>query len=212
MMLHGAREREALQGFFAVRAFCGVFFDPWAAGPRQAEQLGGFVETFARGIVKGCSPTAVKADIFGDENLCVATGDEKNQIWKLNVVGQARGEGVAFEMVDGEERDFQGGCHRFSGHHADKYTPDQAGSAGGGDGVQIVHFNFCLLQGYADDAVEVVEMRTGGYFGDDSAIEGVFFELTQHYVREYLSFICYDGCGGFVTAGFDAQYDHKTQK
>ena len=66
------------------------------AGVGQAHELGGFVEAFTCGIIECGAPAFVYADIFADQNLCVAAGNEEQEVGELYVISQARGEGVAF--------------------------------------------------------------------------------------------------------------------
>ena len=139
----------------------------------------------------------------------MAAGNEQQQVWKGDVVGQPGRQRVALEMVDGGKG--QGVCRRdrLGRHDANDDAADQAGAAGCGDAVKFAEAEAGIGHCLRDDAVEVVEMRAGGDFRHDAAIGTVLVELRQHDVRQNRAIVAYDRGGGFVAAGFDAENNHR---
>ena len=70
----------------------------------------------------------------------MAAGDEEEEVGKLETVGEARGERVALEMIDGDERLVRGERDRLGRREADEHAADEAGTGGGGDGVDIAEY------------------------------------------------------------------------
>ena len=111
---HGERVAEACEGV-----------DPGTSGIAEAEQLGDLVVGFAGGVVDGAAdegvvPCAVGG--AGEIEMGVTAGDDEGEGWRVRRIGPALarpflirtaalaflkkdGVDVAFEMVDGDERE-----------------------------------------------------------------------------------------------------------
>ncbi len=97
--LHRARQIQHRARRAARRAL-----DRRAAGIAEAQQLRRLVEGFAGGVVDGGAEPAIAADAFDHQQLAMAAGDQQQQIGKGDVVGEPRGQRVAFQMIDREKR------------------------------------------------------------------------------------------------------------
>jgi hypothetical protein len=78
--------------------------DGRAAGIAEAEQLRRLVEGLADRVVDGGAEAAIGADALDRDELRMTAGDQQQQVGKAEAVGEPRGQRVAFQMIDGEER------------------------------------------------------------------------------------------------------------
>jgi len=105
------------------------------------------------------------------------SGNEQKKIREVDFVGQTHRQRMTFEMVDGKKRlssrPSQALCH----HRTDYQTPDQTGSGGGGNAIDLSKHDPRLREGTNDQAVQVVEMRPRRDFGHDPAVRSVFGKL-----------------------------------
>jgi len=76
---------------------------------------------------------------------------------------------------------------------------------GDGDGVDLVEGEVGLLEGFAEDGEDVLDVGAAGDFGDDAAVFGVEMGLGGDDVAEDFVAVGDDGGGGFVAGGFEAQ-------
>ena len=74
-----------------------------AAGIAEAEQLGRLVEGLAERVVERRAEPLIAADILDDEELGVPARDEQQQIGKAEPIGQAGGQRMRLQMIDGDE-------------------------------------------------------------------------------------------------------------
>ena len=107
----------------------------------------------------------------------MAAGDQQQQIGEIEPVGQPCGQGVAFEVVDGDQRLARGGGDRLGGHQPDDQAADQAGTGGGGDGVDVGEVDARIGKGRLDDAVQRLDMGARGDLGHDAAEGGMLLDL-----------------------------------
>src|SRR3546814_7751987 len=79
-------------------------FDRGAAGIAETEQLRGFVEGLARGVVDGGREAAIIADAAHEQQLAMAARHEQQQIGEGEAgVDETRRKRVPFQMVDRSE-------------------------------------------------------------------------------------------------------------
>src|SRR6476619_458832 len=90
-----------------------------------------------------------------------------------NAIGQAGGERMAFEMIDGDERFAGGQRDRLRGGQADDDAADEAGPGGRGDGVDVGEAEPRIAERRGDYAVERLDMGAGGDLGNDTAEDGM---------------------------------------
>ena len=105
------------------------------------------------------------------------SGNEQKKIGEVDFVGQTHRQRMTFEMVDGKKwfssRPSQALCH----HRTDYQTPDQTGSGGRGNAIDLSKRDPRLREGTSDQAVQVVEMRARRDFGHDPTVRSVFGKL-----------------------------------
>jgi len=112
---------------------------------------------------------------------------------------------VAFEMVNGDERDVLREGEGLGIGDADQERSGEAGTAGDGDGIEIVEGNICLGKGGADDWDDGAEMLAAGQFGNHSAVAGVGGDLRGDNRAESAGAALNDGGSGLVAGGFDGE-------
>ncbi len=143
----------------------------------------------------------------------MASGHEQQEIGEGNAIGQAGGERVAFEMVDGQKR-LVGCCgQRLGGHQADDEAAHEAGAGGGGDGVDVCERQAGFVEGRGDDVVEGFHMGAGGDLRNDSAEDCVVGDLAENDIGQdgaaAVFLAQHDRCGGFVAACLDTQNTNR---
>jgi len=84
----------------------------------------------------------------------------------------------------------------------------QAGTASGGDRVQVEGRHFRDVQGVASDGQKISEMFARGQFGHHAAILFMKAGLRGNDVREDLA-VADNGGAGFVTGGLDGEQGHQ---
>ncbi len=109
----------------------------------------------------------------------MAAGDQQQQVREGHIIGKARGERVALQVIDREEGQVAGERDGLGGHHADDHAADRGPAARGGDAVEIGEAQPGLRQGAGDQPVEMVEMGTRGHFRHDPAIGPVNIDLDR---------------------------------
>ncbi len=105
-------------------------------------------------------------------------------------------------------------ARRLGRHHPHHDAADEARSAGGGDGVEIVETELRLGQRILDQAVDALEMGARGDLRHDAAEAAVLGLLAIDDVGQDAAhgpgpgWRLDDGDGGLVAARFDAQDAH----
>ena len=84
--------------------------------------------------------------------------------------GYPRGIEVGFMMVDAEKWLAEAEGKALGGFQSDEQRSGQAGSLGGGHGIQLRRGQASVAQGLAGDGEEIAQMFAGGQFGDDPAV------------------------------------------
>ena len=183
----------------------GESIDGDAAGVAEAEELGGFVEGLAGGVIEGSAKEAVVSEALDIEQEGVSAADDERGVGRDFFASEKRREEVAFDVVDGEEgfcgTDGQTLCQSGS----DKEGGGKAGAGGGGDGVEIGKGEAGFFHGQIDDVGGAGEVVARGDFWNDAAELGVDASLTENLVRADAVEIFQDRCGGFVAGGFDGE-------
>lgn len=182
-----------------------------AARIAEAEKLGGLVERFAERIVNGRRVTPIAAEPLDEQDLAVATRNEKQHIGKADPVGQARCQRVAFQMIDGDERLVMNQRQRLGRGGADDQAARQARSAGRGDAIEIGPGCSGLVHGLINQAVEPQDMGARGDLRHDTAIGSMVGDLAVERLRQDRAMRTRPGRAGnnrrrrFVTARLDAK-------
>ncbi len=119
--------------------------------------------------------------------------------------GQAGGQRVGLQMVDGEvgPPGCDGGTLGEAG--ADQQPADESGAGGGGDGGEVVVAKPGLSQRRRDQSGQGSEMRAGGDFRHHAAERRMVGELAQHQLRHDPSIRGQDGGGGLIAGALDPE-------
>ena len=147
---------------------------------RQAEDTGGLVEGFPRGIVNGATDAGETVVGFHDQELAMPAGDEKHQVGIGQIIGQARRQCVARQMVHPDQRQ---PCRRrqpLGAHHAGKDPADQPRPGGDSDAVQVTQRDPGFGQSLLHTDIQFLGMSTGGDFRHHPAEIGMERRLPFH--------------------------------
>ena len=88
---------------------------------------------------------------------------------------------VAFEVIDGDEGKFLSEGEGFGVGDTDEECARETGTAGDGDGVEVIKGDVGLGQGGANNGNDGAEMLAGGQLGDDAAVTGVGGDLRRNH-------------------------------
>ena len=136
----------------------------------------------------------------------MAAGHEQKQIGKMELgVAQHRRQRVALEMIERDQRLAGGQRQPFGGHEADHHSPDQAGTGGGGDGVDLSEIDPCFGQNRLDQPRQNLDVRTGRNFGDNPSIRAMRLALIGDAVCKNAPVGGDQSRRGLVAARFDAE-------
>src|SRR5262249_8824534 len=127
---HRAWQHEA-PGIAALR----LLLDLWAPGIPEPQQLRGLVERLAHRIIERGAEPGVLTDAMPGHDLRMTAGREKQAIGKRGAVGEAGGERMRLEMVDGDQWLARDQGDRLGGGQTDDDATDQARACGGGNTV-----------------------------------------------------------------------------
>jgi hypothetical protein len=173
-----------------------------AAGIGKAEEFGGFIETFAGGIVDGRAEDDVvefRADV--NEHGMAATDDEGDiglEGFKSGaLIANPWGVKVGLVMVYADEGAPEGVGESLAGLETDHQGRRKAGTLCGGYGLQIGWDDAGAREGFARDGEEIAEMLAGGELGDDAAVFGMELDLRGNHAGEDGA-IADDGDAGFI--------------
>ena len=156
-----------------------IGLDRRAARIAEAEQLGDLVEGLADGVVDGRPEPQVTAHAAHEKQLAMAARDQQKQKRVADRARQAGAQGMALQVVDGEEGLAGRRRDRLAHGRADHDAADQAGSCGRGHPVQIAEAQTGCGHGAADQPVQMVEMGAGGNLGHDAFVGPVVVNLGQ---------------------------------
>ena len=123
-------------------------------------------------------------------------------------MGQARGQRVALQVVDGQERQAACGRDRLTGHDAHEYAADQPRPGGRCDPVELGKIDFRLGQRTRDQAVDMVEMAARGDLRHHATVRPVLVELGEHQIGENAPLARHHRGRGLVAGGLDAEDVH----
>ena len=203
--LGGANQRAGERDGVRV-AFAGKLLDRGAARIGQAEELGRLVERLPGGIVDGRGEAAIVADSAHLEQLAMAPGRKQEQVGEGELrIGEARREGVAFEMIDRDQRLAASEGEALAGEQRDHDATDQARAGGGGNRVEIGGNDPGLVHDAANQPGKLLDMGARGDFRDDSAERAVRLVLADHRLREDHAAAGDERGGAVVARGFEAE-------
>ena len=209
--------------------------DPRTAGIAEAEQLGDFVVGLACGVVDSAADERIgpgAIDGLSRVKVGMSARDDEGQASGLRVlrigwaaarfskccfcesrIGIARRLGllqqdsvdVAFEVVDGDERQVFCEGQRLGVGDADEQGAGQAGTGGDCDGVDVGKGDAGFGKGSANDRNDGAKVFAAGKFRNDSAIAGMGGDLRRDDRRQGACSALDDGSRGFVAGAFNAE-------
>ena len=112
---------------------------------------------------------------------------------------------MAFQVVDGDQRQSRGECQGFAVGDTDQQSAGKSGAGGDGDRVQIGKRHASLGQRRPDHGNDGAQVLAAGQFGDDATVARVGCDLRGHHGAERATAALDDGCCGLVTGGFDGE-------
>ena len=112
---------------------------------------------------------------------------------------------MAFEVVDGDEREIVGEGESFGVGDADEQRSGEAGAAGDGDGVEIGEGQVRFSERGADHGNDGAEMLAAGQLRNDAAVARVGGDLRRDNRGNCARAALDDGRGGLVARGFNAE-------
>ena len=176
------------------------------AGIAQAQDLGRLVEGLAQRVVDRGRQPAVSPDALDDQDLAMSARNQQQQIGIVQRrIGQARGQGVAFQVVDRDQRLAARQRQRLGGDQPHHHAANQARPGGGRDGVDIVQGEARIGQRPLDQRGKLFGMRARGDLRHHAAIGAVLVLLRGDALGENVAARIDDRSRRFVAARFDAK-------
>ena len=143
----------------------------------------------------------------------MAARDQQQHIRKIETVGQAGGERMRLEMIDGDERAPQPKRDGLAHGDADDQPADQAGTGGRGYPVDRLEAEPGFGERLADGRVEQLDMGARGDLRHHPAIGRMQIELRAHHARQDLAPSvrrqAHDCRRGLVAARLDAEHGQR---
>ena len=130
----------------------------------------------------------------------MAAGDEEKEIGERQVVGEPRREGMALEVVHGDELDAGGERDRLGRRQPDDDAADQARSGGCRDAVEPAKSDAGLAHGSGDHPVQRLDMGARRDLRHDPAERQMIGDLRK------------DDVGENPAAAVGAPFDHRRRR
>lgn len=189
------------QRYGSLIPFFRQFFDRRAAGIAEIEQFGGLVEGFARSVVNGRGKPPIIADPAHLQKLAMAAAGKQQQIGEIEMgVGKARREGVAFKMIDRNQRLAGREREPLAHEQPDHHPADEARTRSGRNRIDFRSFHFGFIQYLTDKTGQYFDMGAGGDFRHHPAKWAMAISLADHGLRQNLP-IRRDQCRRAIVAG-----------
>lgn len=149
------------------------------------------------------------------EEVGVAAGNHERECGVFDRLGRLRGfehdrVDVAFDVVNGDERDTRSEAEALRIREADEEGADESGSDGNGYGIERAERGGCLMECLAHDWHDGAQVFTRRKFGDDSAILTVLHLRRDDGGKDGAA-VFDNGGGSFVAGRFDAKDAHSFQ-
>ena len=164
----GTVEQRARQGKAGGVAVLRLALNGRPSGLGQAEELCRLVEGLAWRVVNGAADPFEPVRGMDDQELAMPARDEEKEVGKGGCVGQARGQRVAGEVIDADEREAGDERDGLGAHHARQEPADEPGARGRGDAVKVSQTEAGAGKRLFGDEVYTLGMGAGGDVGDDA--------------------------------------------
>ena len=112
---------------------------------------------------------------------------------------------MAFQMIDGKQRDPQRVGQRLAVGDADQERTDESGPSSHRDRAQLVRADPRTGQGLPHNLVDGLDVAAAGQFGHYAPVAGMGLHLRTYDLGEHGTIRAGNGSGGFVTGCLDAQ-------
>ena len=109
----------------------------------------------------------------------MATRDEQQQEREGETVGQARGQRVRLEMIDGNQRQPMHEGDGFGRDEPDDQAADEAGAGGRGHAREVLEPEPSLVHDLTDKAIQALDVSARRDFRDDAAIARMLYKLRE---------------------------------
>ena len=142
----------------------------------------------------------------------MAAGREEQAIGKLRLVGEARGQRMRLEVIDGDERLLVHHGDGLRRSEADDDAADQAGSGRRRDAVEGLEARARLRHGARDHEIERFDVGARRNLGHDAAERRMFLDLRQHQIGAHRGGAVVEAFDDrrrrFVAGRFNSQHEH----
>ena len=128
-------------------------------------------------------------------------GHQQQQIRECYIVTDAGSESMPFQMINGDKRLIQRDRQGFGRHNADNHAADEPRPWRRSNSVYIFQRQPGFGKALFQNTVNMIQMRTGGYFGNNTAKRLMFFLRQQRFAKNFL-FIVYQRRRRFITTAF----------
>ena len=180
--------------------------DRWTTGKAQSEDLGSLVERFTQRVIDRSRQPPVTSHAFDQQDLAMPARNQQQQIRECQRgIGQPRRKGVAFQMVDRNQRLVAGHRQRFGGDQPDHHPADQPRPGGGGNRIKVGQAQPSFFQHRFDQRGEPFGMGARGNFGDHATIGPVSLILRGNALRQNGAPAVHQRGCGFVARRFNSE-------
>ena len=181
-----------------------------AAGIVEPQQLGGFVEGFAGGVVDRLAQQRILADAGYANQLGMAARHQQRHKRELRwVFLQHRRQQMPFHMVYRNRRHLPREGERAADSGADQQRADQARSRRIGDSVDLLRLQVRLFQRCLNQRHGFAHVIARRQFRHYAAVIGVQFHLAVKLIGEQARFVIIDCDAGFIAGCFNTQNSHS---
>ncbi len=202
-----ARQRELYRARIAVGR---KLIDDGAARIAESQEFRDLVVGFAGCVVARFSEQSIGEALADFEHMRMAAADDERERGVFNVGAglQNHRVDVAFDMVDGDERQIAGKAQGLGVGDADQERANQAGACGDGDGGEIVEAHAGFFEAEANHGDNGAQVFARSQLRDHAAVFAVRGQLGRNHRRAHRGSIFHDGRSGFIARGFNSQNLH----
>lgn len=188
-------------------------FDRRATRLWQTKKAGRLVKGFPGRIVYRASQACEIIGALHQKKLAMPTRNQQHQIGIVDLVGQARRQGMACKMVHADQGQTAADGQTLGAHDPRQYAANQAGSRGNRDGIHIRKRQSCTKKGLFHANINFLGMGPGSDLWHDTAECRMQLGLSQHYgrhdFRRFRPALANNRSRGIIAAAFQTQYRQR---
>ena len=181
-----------------------------AAGKSEAQHLGDLIEGFAQRIVDCAAELLIVEMRPYPQELGMPSRNKKKKIGRMQTLRQPDRQGMAFEVIDGGERQITDERNRLRRYKPRQHTADKARTSRGGDALQVAKPKAGFGERSLDQRIEHLNVSAGRNLRHDTAIGRVILELRSHNIGKdnaiSLEVAPYNCGGSFIAACLNTEY------